>query len=268
MSFTWGPAADQVCRRRRPRGRQDRDRVLRRLPLPARTARPGTRRGHDRTDRRDAGRALRARGAQAGGWGAGRGATPSGRGPGSAKTSTRWRSSRKATRGRSRAGRRYLDAGRRAGAAGRRGGALRPRRLPGPRRIARRGAAHAPRRGTAPGAQHPDAARRALAHRGAARPGEVRQRLPHPPRRRPATGGGDAARTSSGCTPRPVVVHSCAPDVPFALLRRAGAAAVSFDFSLLTERDDDVIGEAVEGGTRLFAGVVPGTGRTVVRPCR
>lgn len=29
----------------------------------------------------------------------------------------------------------------------------------------------------------------------------------------------------------PVVVHSCAPDVPFALLRRAGAAAVSFDFS-------------------------------------
>ncbi|MEU6180583.1 methionine synthase [Streptomyces coeruleorubidus] len=55
----------------------------------------------------------------------------------------------------------------------------------------------------------------------------------------------------------PVVVHSCAPDVPFALLRRAGAAAVSFDFSLLTERDDEVIGEAVEGGTRLLAGVVP-----------
>ncbi|MFH9007641.1 methionine synthase [Streptomyces afghaniensis] len=58
-------------------------------------------------------------------------------------------------------------------------------------------------------------------------------------------------------TDGPVVVHSCAPDVPFALLRRAGAAAVSFDFSLLTERDDEVIGEAVEGGTRLFTGVVP-----------
>ncbi|MFI9154846.1 methionine synthase [Streptomyces sp. NPDC053367] len=55
------------------------------------------------------------------------------------------------------------------------------------------------------------------------------------------------------------VVHSCAPDVPFALLRRAGAAAISFDFSLLTERDDDVIGETVEAGTRLFTGVVPGT---------
>lgn len=57
----------------------------------------------------------------------------------------------------------------------------------------------------------------------------------------------------------PVVVHSCAPDVPFALLRRAGVSGISFDFSLLTERDDDAIGEAVEGGTRLLAGVVPGT---------
>jgi hypothetical protein len=57
----------------------------------------------------------------------------------------------------------------------------------------------------------------------------------------------------------PVVVHSCAPDVPLALLRRAGAAAVSLDVSLLTERDDDAIGEAVEGGTRLLAGVIPAT---------
>ncbi|MFE6623085.1 methionine synthase [Streptomyces sp. NPDC057740] len=57
----------------------------------------------------------------------------------------------------------------------------------------------------------------------------------------------------------PVVVHSCAPDVPFALLHRAGATAISFDFALLTERDDDAVGEAVEAGTRLFAGVVPGT---------
>lgn len=64
----------------------------------------------------------------------------------------------------------------------------------------------------------------------------------------------------------PVVVHSCAPDVPFALLRRAGASAVSFDFSLLTERDDDVIGEAVEGGTRLLVGVVPGTDAALSDP--
>lgn len=57
----------------------------------------------------------------------------------------------------------------------------------------------------------------------------------------------------------PVVVHSCAPDVPFALLRRSGATGISFDAGLLTERDDERIGEAVEGGTALFAGVVPGT---------
>ncbi|MER7760906.1 methionine synthase [Streptomyces sp. NPDC097619] len=56
-----------------------------------------------------------------------------------------------------------------------------------------------------------------------------------------------------------VLVHSCAPGVPFGLLRRAGAAGVSFDFSLLTERDDDALGEAVEAGLKLFTGVVPGT---------
>ncbi|WP_329136929.1 methionine synthase [Streptomyces sp. NBC_01476] len=56
----------------------------------------------------------------------------------------------------------------------------------------------------------------------------------------------------------PVIVHSCAADVPFTLLRRAGAAGLSFDFSLLTERDWDAFGEAAEGGTALFAGVVPG----------
>ncbi|MCZ7416380.1 methionine synthase [Streptomyces sp. WMMC897] len=58
----------------------------------------------------------------------------------------------------------------------------------------------------------------------------------------------------------PVVVHSCAPRVPFALLRQAGAAGVSFDAALLTERDDEAIGEAAEAGFALFAGVVPGTG--------
>ena len=55
------------------------------------------------------------------------------------------------------------------------------------------------------------------------------------------------------------VVHGCAPDVPFALLRRAGADAISFDFSLLTEREEDAIGEAVEAGTGLLLGVVPST---------
>ncbi|MGW7002940.1 methionine synthase [Streptomyces sp. NPDC054933] len=57
----------------------------------------------------------------------------------------------------------------------------------------------------------------------------------------------------------PVIAHSCAPDVPFALLRRSGFTGVSFDFALLTEREWDAIGEAVEGGVKLLAGVVPGT---------
>ena len=53
------------------------------------------------------------------------------------------------------------------------------------------------------------------------------------------------------------VVHCCAPAPPVELLRRAGASAVSVDATLLTPRDDDALGEAVEAGTGLLLGVVP-----------
>ena len=53
------------------------------------------------------------------------------------------------------------------------------------------------------------------------------------------------------------IVHCCAADVPFALLRRAGAGALSVDFGKI--RDEDAIGEAVEAGVGLLFGVVPGT---------
>lgn len=75
-----------------------------------------------------------------------------------------------------------------------------------------------------------------------------------------------ALRDVIGVHGGPSVVHSCAPGVPFALLRRAGASAVSFDFGLLTERDEEAIGEAVEGGTKLFAGVVPSSDAALSDP--
>jgi hypothetical protein len=55
-----------------------------------------------------------------------------------------------------------------------------------------------------------------------------------------------------------VVVHCCAPDVPYAVLRRAGAAAVSVDLALVAERAYDAVGETIEAGAGLFLGVVPG----------
>jgi hypothetical protein len=51
----------------------------------------------------------------------------------------------------------------------------------------------------------------------------------------------------------PVVVHCCAPDVPLALLREAGAVGVALDLSLV--RDLDALGEQLDGGMGLFAGV-------------
>jgi hypothetical protein len=55
------------------------------------------------------------------------------------------------------------------------------------------------------------------------------------------------------------VVHCCAPSPPIELLQRAGAGALSLDASLLTPRDDDAIGSAVEQGAGLLLGLVPST---------
>jgi methionine synthase II (cobalamin-independent) len=57
--------------------------------------------------------------------------------------------------------------------------------------------------------------------------------------------------------PAPVVVHCCAPRMPLALFRAAGAAGLSFDLGLV--QDLDAVGEAVDAGVHLLAGVVPGT---------
>ena len=76
----------------------------------------------------------------------------------------------------------------------------------------------------------------------------------------------ETLRSLIGALDVPVAVHCCAPDVPLALLRRAGAAAVAVDAALLTERDDDAIGEAVEDGLVLLAGVVPSVGPALSDP--
>ncbi|MGY1803515.1 methionine synthase [Blastococcus sp. SYSU D00922] len=62
----------------------------------------------------------------------------------------------------------------------------------------------------------------------------------------------------------PVVVHCCAPRMPLDLFRAAGAAGLSFDLGLV--QDLDAVGTAIDAGTHLFPGVVPGTDTTLPPP--
>ena len=64
--------------------------------------------------------------------------------------------------------------------------------------------------------------------------------------------------------PGPVVVHCCAHRAPVDLLRAAGACALSFDLGLV--QDLDALGSAVEAGTHLLPGVVPGTDAPLPAP--
>jgi methionine synthase II (cobalamin-independent) len=67
-----------------------------------------------------------------------------------------------------------------------------------------------------------------------------------------------------GRLPVPVVVHCCAARTPLGLFRAAGAAGLSFDLGLV--QDLDAIGTAVEAGTHLLVGVVPGTDSALPAP--
>ncbi|SNR77539.1 methionine synthase [Actinomadura mexicana] len=53
------------------------------------------------------------------------------------------------------------------------------------------------------------------------------------------------------------VVHCCARNVPYGLLRGAGAKALSVDLRLVPTRDDDAVGETIDAGIGLFLGAVP-----------
>ena len=55
----------------------------------------------------------------------------------------------------------------------------------------------------------------------------------------------------------PVVVHCCAERPPVAGLVRAGASGLSLDLTVLAREVDDELGEAVDRGLTLLAGVVP-----------
>ncbi len=67
-----------------------------------------------------------------------------------------------------------------------------------------------------------------------------------------------------GAVGAPVVVHCCAAPLPLDLLRSAGVAGISFDLGLT--HDLDAVGTAVDAGTHLLLGVVPGTDATLPPP--
>jgi len=62
----------------------------------------------------------------------------------------------------------------------------------------------------------------------------------------------------------PTVVHCCAGDIPIELLRRTGLTALSLDLNLTFDQDE--MGVAVEAGTALLLGVVPGTDSSLPKP--
>jgi methionine synthase II (cobalamin-independent) len=56
-----------------------------------------------------------------------------------------------------------------------------------------------------------------------------------------------------------VVLHCCAPDLPWNTLSRSALGAVSVDAATITVKDLDGIGEFVESGRVVMLGVVPAT---------
>jgi len=58
------------------------------------------------------------------------------------------------------------------------------------------------------------------------------------------------------------LVHCCAPDIPFGLLREAGARAVAFDLGLLRRGEEDALAEVVEAGLGVLAGAAAVPSRT------
>jgi hypothetical protein len=67
----------------------------------------------------------------------------------------------------------------------------------------------------------------------------------------------EGLRSVLTATTAPGVVHCCAPQAPLALMREAGARAIALDLSLVRPRSrvEDELGEAIEAGLGILAGV-------------
>jgi methionine synthase II (cobalamin-independent) len=52
------------------------------------------------------------------------------------------------------------------------------------------------------------------------------------------------------------VVHCCATDVPFGIIRQAGADGLAFDLSQLRRGEEDGVAEAAEAGMGVFTGAI------------
>ena len=50
------------------------------------------------------------------------------------------------------------------------------------------------------------------------------------------------------------IVHCCAGEIPFQLIRESGAGAIGFDLSLLRREDEDGLAEVAEAGLGILAG--------------
>lgn len=63
-----------------------------------------------------------------------------------------------------------------------------------------------------------------------------------------------------------VLVHCCSARPPIGLLHRAGVAGLSVDATVLDPHDDDALGEALEAGVGLLAGLVASTDAALSDP--
>jgi methionine synthase II (cobalamin-independent) len=80
-------------------------------------------------------------------------------------------------------------------------------------------------------------------------------RLPAPE----ATGAEAGLRAVADAARAAVVVHCCAPEVPFGVIKAAGVQAVGLDLSLLRPDEEDRLAEIVEAGLGILAGAIPAT---------